>query len=521
MKGSDDLFRLIHSLDKNEKRYFKLSVSKYESVGDSNYVRLFDAIDAQEEYDEDKLKKKFKGLKLGKNFPSEKNYLYRLILRTMRGFPQEDNAENRIKDLLREAEFLYRKALYDQCYKVLGKAKEIAIAFEKYLLLSEIIEAEGVLVIVMENKELLRAYLDKELPLAKLSLEKALNILEFKDPYLRTFLLTLEYGNDLRREGVFEKQEAIIRPIFSLEKQVLSFEAKHYYYHARQVYHRSAGMYREMLQDSLNDVKLYDDHPEITSEKMYQYATALGNLILSNLELYMFEESLVNLKKLRGLPTRSRAIRLKIESVYFSRTTAAYVNSGNFDMIHGIISELSDFISRNRKQLRPSFTATSYWNIVNCYFGTGNYKEALKWLNKLLNDPLFDNIRPDLMCMARLINLILHYELGNFDLLEHLVRSTSRFLDKKAFLFDFEKLLLDFFPKVMTLTSEKEKKTVFARLDADFDAVIKKWEREEVAYIDIPSWCRSKLEGRSFASIVKDDVLKRQQEMAKKHKIVY
>ncbi len=50
MKPSTELFQLIKSLSKSEKRYFKLTSSL--QSGEKNYMKLFDAIEAQYEYDE-------------------------------------------------------------------------------------------------------------------------------------------------------------------------------------------------------------------------------------------------------------------------------------------------------------------------------------------------------------------------------------------------------------------------------------------------------------------------------------
>ena len=54
---SEELFQLIKSLSKQEKRYFKLYASRH-VIGEKNkYVQLFDAIDKQAAYNEEKIKK--------------------------------------------------------------------------------------------------------------------------------------------------------------------------------------------------------------------------------------------------------------------------------------------------------------------------------------------------------------------------------------------------------------------------------------------------------------------------------
>ena len=51
MKPSTELFNLIKSLSKSEKRFFKLSSSL--QSGDKNYLKIFDYIEEQNEYDEE------------------------------------------------------------------------------------------------------------------------------------------------------------------------------------------------------------------------------------------------------------------------------------------------------------------------------------------------------------------------------------------------------------------------------------------------------------------------------------
>ena len=66
-KASDSLHRLIKSLTKPEKRYFKVFSSRHVIGDQNNYLVLFDAIDRQGEYDEAKLIKKFKNVKQSEN----------------------------------------------------------------------------------------------------------------------------------------------------------------------------------------------------------------------------------------------------------------------------------------------------------------------------------------------------------------------------------------------------------------------------------------------------------------------
>jgi tetratricopeptide (TPR) repeat protein len=69
-----------------------------------------------------------------------------------------------------------------------------------------------------------------------------------------------------------------------------------------------------------------------------------------------------------------------------------------------------------------------YYKFASLYFGAGNYSASIDYLNKVIN--LKGDLRTDLRCYARLLHLIAHYELGNFEILEHLLKSVTRFMAK-------------------------------------------------------------------------------------------
>ena len=52
-RSTDALFQLVHSLQKSEKRNFKLYVKRNSSNEDMKVIQLFDAMEAMDEYDEE------------------------------------------------------------------------------------------------------------------------------------------------------------------------------------------------------------------------------------------------------------------------------------------------------------------------------------------------------------------------------------------------------------------------------------------------------------------------------------
>jgi hypothetical protein len=112
------------------------------------------------------------------------------------------------------------------------------------------------------------------------------------------------------------------------------------------------------------------------------------------------------------------------------------------------------------------------------------------------------SVREDIHCFGRILNLIIHYEIGNDDLLEYAVRSTYRFLYKRKRLFKVEGVILDFLKKypnwvdreqIVAGFSELHKKLLVFRND-DF-------EKYAFEYFDFISWLESKLQKENFETV--------------------
>ncbi|RYY31302.1 MAG: hypothetical protein EOO04_01785, partial [Chitinophagaceae bacterium] len=76
---TDTLYTLIQSLEKSEKRHFKLYIKRSSGKEDLKIVKLFDALDKLDEYDERLLLKKLPGIEKPQ-LSNLKSHLYKEIL---------------------------------------------------------------------------------------------------------------------------------------------------------------------------------------------------------------------------------------------------------------------------------------------------------------------------------------------------------------------------------------------------------------------------------------------------------
>ena len=131
---------------------------------------------------------------------------------------------------------------------------------------------------------------------------------------------------------------------------------------------------------------------------------------------------------------------------------------GSFDAGLPLAQEIDEKLKEYALYLDNHRVLVFYYKIASLYFGSGDYDNTIKYLSKIINWKV--DLRNDLQCYARLLHLIAHYELGNYNLLEYLIKSVYRFMAKMENLGLVEEEIFSFLHKAFHL-SPKELKTEF------------------------------------------------------------
>ncbi len=140
INSKDNLFVLIKSLSKSEKRQFKLYVGRLGVNTDSKFLSLFNILEKQKEYDEKQILDS--GVVKKSQLSNLKAHLYKQLLVSLRLNPAVQNTRIQIREQLDFATILYQKGLYRQSLKILDKAKSIALEQEEKNMAFEIVEFE-------------------------------------------------------------------------------------------------------------------------------------------------------------------------------------------------------------------------------------------------------------------------------------------------------------------------------------------------------------------------------------------
>ncbi|MEL6867440.1 MAG: hypothetical protein AAFP19_23645, partial [Bacteroidota bacterium] len=328
---SDDLFQLIQSMSKQEKRYFKLQASMHRSKGNNNYLRLFEAIDRQTAYDEDKIRKKFEGEAFLRQLHVAKNYLYKLIINSLRLY-QEAHNEDKFPLLMRNAQILYSKGLYKQSEKMLEKARKLALENERYLQLLEVFRWKHHNIHSKSDFKALERYLNVDFQQELKLLDIYRNFLEFRLLHDRVFISYWKKGSIRKQEEKEALSQLFEYPLYQSVNQAQSFNARMFYHNARFTYYFLIGELDHCYQHIKALVVMFEDLPKnrLKGAKEKRYISSLINLHIIQKQLQYHQESLQSLRKLRSIPARSMAQKARLVTRSYNLELALYLSTGQF-----------------------------------------------------------------------------------------------------------------------------------------------------------------------------------------------
>jgi hypothetical protein len=507
-KASDNLHRLIKSMTKPEKRYFKVFSSRH-IIGDSNnYQVLFDAIDKQEEYDEVKLMKKFKDKSFTNRFSIAKNRLYAALLKSLDSFHSNSSIEAQLQRQLHAIEILYHKSLYDQSLKLLQSARKVAVRYEKQTILVEIDRWEK----RIHEKDNYESLSDTK-TLEKM-LESDRNLTTTLQTYNELWYIKSRIFSQLYQQGKVRNEEELqyLKNIIDeaserMHGKITGTENAYMLNHIHSAYHFSLGNYQECYPYLLDNLKIIDKKPYLFQEEPNIYISVLTNSIYVGMRLGKWTEALKYVEKLRQLPEKlelqkNEDLELRLFSLAKSTELTLYAQSGDFEKGLALIPDIEDGLERFADKLSSIRKAHFYFNIAVILFGLEKYHEALKWVNQLLNNVEIDKTR-DIHCMSQILNMVIHLELGNKSLLPYALRSTQRFLETRKKVYRFEEVMLNFINESQKKRQDKSMEELYQELVDTLEQLRNdSFERTVFEYFDFLAWAKSKVSGKKYREIL-------------------
>lgn len=504
---TDHLFRLIKSMSKAEKRSFKLYANR--SGGGSEgalFVQLFDVLDKQLEYEEEGIFQKIPELKRSQ-LSNMKRHLYRQVLTSLRLLHISKNIDIEIREEIDFARVLYNKGLYQQSLKILDRIKAIAFESHQDLLHLEIVEFEK----TIESRHITRAIENRAEMLTEESEKRhqvVSNATRLSNLALKMFSFYVKSGHVKNENEGRYVTEFFKSNLPNLDFDRLTFFEKTYYCQSYVWYYYILQNFPMHFRYTQKWVALFDEFPAMKTKDPELYMQGMNSLLTALFYTSHYDRFGQALKELETFIVRTADefdTNLEVQAfiiLYTAKINKHYLE-GSFSEGLFLVPELVEKLQVYDDFLDQHRILVFYYKIACLYFGSGDNGRAIDYLNEIINFRA-GSLVGDIQCYARILHLIAHFELGNYSLLEYLVKSVYRFLGKMEDLNVVQREILLFLRKEIR-TDPKDMRRAFVKLKSKLEKLQDDpFERRSFLYLDIISWLECKMVGKTVQDIVKD-----------------
>ena len=504
---SDHLFCLVKSMSSSEKRYFK-NRNCDGGMSKLKFVKLFDAIDQLTSLEEEKDIIKYDWVQ-PTQLSNLKANLYKKILKVLKDFAAAKNHELTIRDQLDYVQLLFDRSLYAQSRQMLEKARKLAKASQNLEIQLEILKWEIHLLpfsIGRNNREKVNQIVQEADKINERI--SRINILTNLLVRLNSFYLQ---SGGIRNKKEFDKiNETFYSHLPNWDGAALSFREKLLWYEIHVGFFTFVQDQERTYKYARMWVGLFPDPPG-SSFLFEKYLKGLNYLLNSQSRLRLVQDFMSTHKLLRSLAghrliSMNGNLQIRLFKYSYAHQFNKYFMLGDFKrggiLLRRIESRLEGYIGLIDKHSE----LVLFYKIACLHFGNGEYRKCLKWLNRIINSE-YQDLREDVHAFARVIHLIIHYELGNRDFLAYAVRSTYRFLKTKGDLNLLQQHIITFIKTLSWTVTNDELMIRFKKLHEEIiPLTVSKFDNRPFVYFDMISWLESKIEGRPIDEVIKEKV---------------
>jgi len=254
-------------------------------------------------------------------------------------------------------------------------------------------------------------------------------------------------------------------------------------------------------------VDIFDEIPLMIRVETGHYIKGLHTLLNAHFDLRNYHKFDVTLKRFEKFAQTDR-VRLhdNFRTQAFVYIYSAKINQhnmlGTFSEGVKLVPHLLEQLEENELFIDSHRIMVFNYKIASMYFGNGDFATCIDYLQKIINENT--EVRNDLQSYSRLLHLMAHYEMGNYELMEYLTKSVYRFMSKKENLTVVEEEMFKFLRKSFHISRVKLQQELESFLDKIKGLEKNRFETRAFAYLDIISWVESKVNRKSMGEILQE-----------------
>ncbi len=427
-RDTSKLFKLVKSLTKNEKRFFKLYSNLYNQEKDKNYLFLFELLDEMKKYNEEVFLDKIKSRIKYSNLSQVKTYLKHHIFLSLKLFHRKNSKVVQHYDDIGLANLLIERKEYEEAEKILNKmlknqSKEknisrladIHLTFFKLSLARETLEEYS----YKENLEVLRAF-ERSLYTHYWQSKTYLIFSESRLFIAASNFMDVAYENQLKT--FLETQLLVID-----SEKIEDTKTQSFYLHTMVLVYDMLGWREKMLIYAEKLFDLLEKNEGFFDDESYciTFCTLMKAYALNKMKVKLFEiaQKFDNIvEENQELKQAYLAGKIQHICIYYNLVIKEIPS----DSFHSLMEEyLNDAVSEVK--LETYIKNVHYIAVI--YFVRNRYKEAQKVLDKVW---LKYKVSVENRCFIpiNILNILCYFELGNSNIAQRELINFKRKLQR-------------------------------------------------------------------------------------------
>jgi tetratricopeptide (TPR) repeat protein len=240
------------------------------------------------------------------------------------------------------------------------------------------------------------------------------------------------------------------------------------------------------------------------------FIKGMHNLLNAHFDLRNFEQFEITLRKFEAFAKTPAAnlhdnFRIHTFVYIYSAKINWHLMTGTFKEGLAIIPYIEEKLNEYGLYIDRHRILVFNYKIASLYFGSGNYSKSIDYLHRIITDNA--DLRIDLQCYARLLHLMAHYEMGNDDIIESLMKSVYRFMAKMKNLTVVEEEMFRFVRSSFSLSNRQLKPELEKFLHKIRHLEKNRFETRAFAYLDVISWVEGKVYNKTMSDIIHEKYL--------------
>lgn len=269
-------------------------------------------------------------------------------------------------------------------------------------------------------------------------------------------------------------------------------------------YFITVGDYRAAFNSFVELNKLFEENIHLWNDPPVYYLMTVEGMLESLRIMHNYEGMDYFIEKLARLSSPSSSFQLNVTYVIFIYRLFSFIDVGNFKMAGTWVDEYQASLLDKILLLKEQQQAEISLYIALTHLGNGEYRKARKRLSTTIGRSHLYSL--SLFRTIRIVNVMIHYELGDVDYIQSEVRSIKREMSKnKRHNLKVESFLLKFLNYSFTDKNRKKQVEIWKSVEEEIHALHEdKYEIQILRRFDFTAWVKAKIFNLSLGDVLSE-----------------